>query len=817
MDPNAFNSTISDIGSEITNSVPRDGQAAPTANLPMGNFRHTGVANGQARNDYAALAQVQDNTVQTLTSVGGTDTIVATVLPAFQSYAVGQVFRGVMVGSNATTSPTLNINSVGAVPIVLPGAKTVSVGDIPANGAVFFYNGTQFVLLNPVSTYSHVVPNLTAVRALVKTGAPNAFVTGHDAQGDGGGGNYYLDPLDTTSADNNGTIIVATDGGRWKLSPVGSNINVQTFGAKCDGVTNDTAAVQAADIYAAAVHKKLKIPGVCYLPTYVFTSELEDTMGQMFTPNSNVTISANSFVRPEWWGTQNNIVDLAIHALPASGGIVQLEDKTYPPNGYAVGMSGVGSGKYISKDNVKLVGRKMPSLTNDCKALTGGTIIQGMLLAWANQFEMSDLGIDCGYTVLQNVYGGVEAAGITEAYNFTYPDTTTAASPPAAPKMSSKLHNIIGLCSSPGAPTHAMLIGEGLQGLETSGVIMAVYGQHGVVIKCKNAFVERIEAYMNQSDSVIFKADAGATQIAGGVDVESIYCRAAGPINTAPYATSQCNAGVMLNAHANNLDDIKIGTIHCEGYPFSVYYTWDGPYAISSIDIDHIFSDQFGVTVAGRTAVSMNGTAGQSLQRNSIKSIDARNTIFAVAHNMQGGAGLVSEIGRLEATNVQNAVNVGYGSVLSINVLSVTSASDAVYFITGSPRLLVNMLFKDVATPAVYSSLSGSTPPTLSNSWANQGGVGNEQFGVDLLGGKISLKGLLTPGTSNVIATLPYWARPVSNKRYSAVGFVAPNNVYSVPITVGSNGVVTVNEVVGGTANCSTYVSLSGISYDIVS
>lgn len=52
------NATMSDIASEITNSLPRDGQAPPTANLPMGAFKHTNVANASAPTEYAAYGQV---------------------------------------------------------------------------------------------------------------------------------------------------------------------------------------------------------------------------------------------------------------------------------------------------------------------------------------------------------------------------------------------------------------------------------------------------------------------------------------------------------------------------------------------------------------------------------------------------------------------------------------------------------------------------------------------------------------------------------------------------------------------------------------
>lgn len=89
-----------------------------------------------------------------------------------------------------------------------------------------------------------VVSSITALRALLKTSAAqHAFVTGYYAQGDGGGGAYWYDSSDTTSADNGGTIIVATDGGRWKLAQTGIT-SIQQWGIKGDGATDDTARLQ---------------------------------------------------------------------------------------------------------------------------------------------------------------------------------------------------------------------------------------------------------------------------------------------------------------------------------------------------------------------------------------------------------------------------------------------------------------------------------------------------------------------------------------------------------------------------------------------
>lgn len=88
-----------------------------------------------------------------------------------------------------------------------------------------------------------VVTSVAAVRATSSSKVTSLLVTGYYASGDGGGGLYQYDPNDTVSVDNGGTIIVAADGARWKLILWGPSFP-EMFGAKGDGVTDDTDALQ---------------------------------------------------------------------------------------------------------------------------------------------------------------------------------------------------------------------------------------------------------------------------------------------------------------------------------------------------------------------------------------------------------------------------------------------------------------------------------------------------------------------------------------------------------------------------------------------
>lgn len=143
------NNTLSDIATALTSSIAKDGQTTATANLPMGGFKHTNVADGTARNQYATTAQLQDLSTQTLGGVSGTNSITGSLTPTITSYATGMLVGFTPANAN-TGATTIAINGLAAKSIVKNVSTALVANDLLTTApALLIYNGTNFVLLNP--------------------------------------------------------------------------------------------------------------------------------------------------------------------------------------------------------------------------------------------------------------------------------------------------------------------------------------------------------------------------------------------------------------------------------------------------------------------------------------------------------------------------------------------------------------------------------------------------------------------------------------------------------------------------------------------
>lgn len=164
-----------DIVGGLNTALLKDGTNEPTANLPMGTYKHTAVGNGTARNQYSAVGQIQDGALISATTGGSANAQTLTLSPAITAYTTRAKFHFI-AGYTNTGATTLNINGVGATNIFSNKTGSALAGnEIIANRAYeVIYDGTQFLLLNPSEEWQSWTPTLS----LNSGSLTNSSVTG---------------------------------------------------------------------------------------------------------------------------------------------------------------------------------------------------------------------------------------------------------------------------------------------------------------------------------------------------------------------------------------------------------------------------------------------------------------------------------------------------------------------------------------------------------------------------------------------------------------------------------------------------------------
>jgi hypothetical protein len=175
----AFNALTADLATGLSTCLTKDGQTTPTANIPMGANKITGLGAGTDATDAANLSQVQSTVVKLIGSVSGTDTITGSLTPALAAYAAGQMFYFVAAGDN-TGAVTLNINSLGAKNVTKNGTTALAAKDIKSGQTVVVvYDGTRFQVVG-TSLAGVTSSALTALGVdagdSVTTGTLNTFI-----------------------------------------------------------------------------------------------------------------------------------------------------------------------------------------------------------------------------------------------------------------------------------------------------------------------------------------------------------------------------------------------------------------------------------------------------------------------------------------------------------------------------------------------------------------------------------------------------------------------------------------------------------------
>ena len=139
--------------------------------------------------------------------------------------------------------------------------------------------------------------NLAQLRLSLNRAGQTVHVKSHTTLGDGGGGDFWFDTSDTSTADDNGINIVDAQSprtGTWKRLYSGK-INIRWFGATGDGATDDTAALQAALNFVITPENELYSPKGTYLHTgLTYTSVAFADSLRIFGDGYNNTIWKNT-------------------------------------------------------------------------------------------------------------------------------------------------------------------------------------------------------------------------------------------------------------------------------------------------------------------------------------------------------------------------------------------------------------------------------------------------------------------------------------------------------------------------------------------
>jgi hypothetical protein len=190
------NATLSDIATALTNSLSKDGQTVPSANLPMGGFKHTNVATATARNQYAAASQVQDSSMNVLGSVIGTNTITASLNPAITNYSAGTVVTLTPAGNN-TGATTLAVNGLAALDVQKADGDALISGDLVSGVPALLVldaGADDWILINPQASTNGIaisdlarlsqVNNFTAAQTIGGSSSAKLNLNAADSIGD---------------------------------------------------------------------------------------------------------------------------------------------------------------------------------------------------------------------------------------------------------------------------------------------------------------------------------------------------------------------------------------------------------------------------------------------------------------------------------------------------------------------------------------------------------------------------------------------------------------------------------------------------------
>lgn len=574
-------------------------------------------------------------------------------------------------------------------------------------------------------------------------------------------------------------------------------VTTKQFGAAADGVTNDSAAVLAANNRAVAIGAPLLIQGVHNITSAItINAPIVDTMAQMFTPGSLVTIDNGQPVRPEWFGVVtglggnvNGMIRYAVNALPAKGGTVKLVNAAYR-SGYDTTNTAVFANRggtpgvdYMVRQHISIVGEKLAEYNGARTQMQNGTIIQGTfyISSECTGTRLDLVSVDAGSIVMAALYPGV-TLGIDGLCILQCNKAT--------PAYGTDVHigSVNALGSGVGTLSHACLF-EAISG--DLKYAEGVNGYHGVVLKTADFEAGTLVGKGCYGENVIIKSDAYA--VLGVTSIGQIVCKGNALNSTAG------DYGLLIQGATSGGGGISIGSLTVDNTNFGFRIEADSTNIVADVSVGS--ATLRGVTYGYDLVGDVRRTQIGSMKINAVT--QGGITVYAGVNEGSHYIGSLS-LATVATAGITSASSTG-GS-LRIGSLMVDAVSGTLFVYNNtSAEVMVEGVIAGQGANGAFSNIT----PALQNSWTSLGSQ-YETFGIGLRGGNVCLKGIITPGTTGTICTLPANWRPTKD-------FIAPVMAFngttykSIQLSiVAATGVVSITDLAATTGG---NLSLHGVAW----
>jgi len=560
------------------------------------------------------------------------------------------------------------------------------------------------------------------------------------------------------------------------------HVDAKLFGVTSDGVTDDSTALLAANAYAYPRGLKIRINGPTKIGTQMtILAELLDHHGQMFDISAKVTIAGNNtYVRPDWFGDVMYAGRKAVDALPASGGVIKLEKRTYKPfyPTLVPGATYTAGVHYLAKPHVIIQGAGKPSYANInaqfvYTRLEGGSIINGTLPVYADNFSIEHCGIDCGIDAMAGVLNNV----VQDGFFFFKPNQDTN-----IPIVGGFYANQIATLGQDRSVLAHNFLAEGLSGGDATN-ISAFANFHGIVIKSQNFNLTNFFASQHNGEGLICKSDSYA--IMSNVNVSN------GIISDkTPKSGSY---GVLIQAVSSGGGKVTLNNVQISYKIAGVQISNNGN-IVADVNLNNVTTDQCdtGLSLLGNV---VRVQASNLILNNSTNAVN--NTSTSISNKLTGVA-------------ITNSTNGFTGTgILSVNNVSFDNVTGQMFNYSSDATRYYASGISSSNTVSLWNLNTG-----LINGWANFSGGNNSTFSIGMQNRKITLYGLIvkTAATSATFATLSPNLRPLKNLRFTALGYNSGTTTWNaVEVTVQTDGNMTISNRDG----YPTYISLDGISWDM--